>query len=367
MKIVKIHEPCRVRSSENIAQKRKLSIIPEILPIPPASTKQKQRNEQRNEKKSEQLHLIENPNKHKEIINQSIYAKAFEKRFSNIPCKSSSFYLLYLISKRDQSFNISLPNTIVLNCDFETPVIISNKLTLEFQPFFEDSSGVKQKFYEILTKTQSKSLIPVGIIKYSNGHKRILHKAEEIFDNLSDISQNILLQQFISPRGLRVTKFRVVLKNNQAKVYLITNNLRYDSKNDSTEPIKHEMNDKIVKTSVMNHAKIMKYINNLSMSHLPDLEKMPKEKKNIYEIFKFDPTISKNNKLQQKNIENKDTDKYLTQTDIQKSQFYEGKATGYMEIVKISQYLQNKINAYYLKDEILDEFSVDFLQDYNQN
>ena len=95
MKIVKIHEPCRVRSSENIAQKRKLSIIPEILPIPPASTKQKQRNEQRNEKKSEQLHLIENPNKHKEIINQSIYAKAFEKRFSNIPCKSSSFYLLY--------------------------------------------------------------------------------------------------------------------------------------------------------------------------------------------------------------------------------------------------------------------------------
>ena len=63
------------------------------------------------------------------------------------------------------------------------------------------------------------------------------------------------------------------------------------------------------------------------------------------------------------NLELSKSDRYLTHIDLSKCQFYEGKNSGYNEIIRLTEYLREKINNFALKSEIIDEFAVDFLQD----
>ena len=307
--------------------------------------------------------IIENYFGFQGINNMNILKKGFEKQPSSILCGDSSFYLLYKIFKKDKTFTFPVPTTLILNSWFRSPVLIKNSNKLEFEYIDGGTTQIKEKFYEILEKNKMKMQMPVGLIKYPNGRKRLLFNPEEVYENFPDLSQNMTLQSFISPKGLRATKFRVLWGKNSSKIFIVTNNLRLDFKEDLTKNNKKQNDKPDIKTSVINHAKIIKYIKNFNLDHLPDLNQMPQEKKNIYEIFREDPTKPKIIVPKVENLELSKSDRYLTHIDLSKCQFYEGKNSGYNEIIRLTEYLREKINNFALKSEIIDEFAVDFLQD----
>ena len=182
----------------------------------------------------------------------NILKKGFEKQPSSILCGDSSFYLLYKIFKKDKTFTFPVPTTLILNSWFRSPVLIKNSNKLEFEYIDGGTTQIKEKFYEILEKNKMKMQMPVGLIKYPNGRKRLLFNPEEVYENFPDLSQNMTLQSFISPKGLRATKFRVLWGKNSSKIFIVTNNLRLDFKEDLTKNNKKQNDKPDIKTSVIN-------------------------------------------------------------------------------------------------------------------
>lgn len=293
-----------------------------------------------------------------------IYSKGFIKPRSDIQSDNYSFFMLYQIYKKDRHFSLPLPDMLILNSGFDSPVRIKGGNGMSFQ-IMEDSGPivVKQEAYNMLNSGENLANIPCGILKFSNGRKRLIMKAEEIFDLIPDLSQDMAIQKFVKPKGLRVSKFRVILNNSQPKVYIISNNLRLDAKNDMEAPVEVLEDDTDIKTSVINHARIVKYIKNFYKSEIPDIEKMPAEKKQCYELFKVDPTVPKKNVVVQKKLGAPDSELFMTHSDLKKSQFYLGKNSGYSEIIGYTENIQQKINAYLLKNEIITQLAVDYFQD----
>ena len=162
--------------------------------------------------------IIENYFGFQGINNMNILKKGFEKQPSSILCGDSSFYLLYKIFKKDKTFTFPVPTTLILNSWFRSPVLIKNSNKLEFEFIDGGTTQIKEKFYEILEKNKMKMQMPVGLIKYPNGRKRLLFNPEEVYENFPDLSQNMTLQSFISPKGLRATKFRVLWGKNSSKM-----------------------------------------------------------------------------------------------------------------------------------------------------
>lgn len=310
---------------------------------------------------------IETLQKDREISNTRIFSKGFGYKSSQILCKSSSLFLLFLIQKKDKSFSIPVPDSFVLNCDFEGAFMVKHREKLSFTQCNEGLTGVRHKILETLKENYLKPPVPSGIIKYMNGRKKLLNNPEEIFENLSDLSQNLIVQQYITPKGFRITKHRVILSDRQVKIYIIANNFRYDFQSNSKLPIKNSKieEESSVRNSVINYKKCMKFVNNLSLKKLPCLDTMSAEKQEIFEVFKIDPTLPKKKVKKVEELELGEVEKFVLKIDLQKSQFYEGSAGGFVEIVKMCEYLKEKIDIFVLGDEVLTELAVDFLQDSN--
>jgi hypothetical protein len=259
-----------------------------------------------------------------------------------------------------------VPDSCIFSSNFESPVFVTSKPKLFFENFSEGTLEIKSKISELLMDSYSfynRKSLPAGIIKYSNTRKRLLKVPEGIYENFPDLSNELVIQSFIPPKGLRATKYRVIISKSQTKVYIINNNIRFDEKNDLNVTAAQPLDQSDIINSALYYSKISSYINKITSENFPDISKMPQEKKEIFEIFKNDPTLPKKKTSAAYEFKAKDNEKYLTVTDLGKSQFYEGKLSGYTEIIEMTEYLREKINSFILTDKEITELALDYLQD----
>ncbi|CAG9311785.1 unnamed protein product [Blepharisma stoltei] len=275
----------------------------------------------------------------------------------------------------------------VFNCNFDLPMLIKNNgNTLDITPYKRGLKGLKKSTVSMMKPHDiepNKVSCPKVIIKFPGKIKRLVNKLKELPESWPETNQDAVIQRFIRPKGLRATKYRVVLKENfNPKVYIFTNRDRFDSQND---PIPHhiaansQFNDTEIlheiKRTVIDHKQILKllhssvynpYLRSQSAAKFLDLSQASPEKMKVFELFNNDYGAAHKKKIQKfKSITM--TARYTTKTEQNKCDIYEGKTQSYVKIIEMALYIQDKINKFVLKDRALCEFVLDFLQDYKGN
>lgn len=283
---------------------------------------------------------------------------------------------------------IPIPETIVINCNFDVPILIKNKgNSLKFKSYKHGMKVLKRSSPTIFKNSEvdlNKVSCPKVIMKYPCKRKRLVNKLNDIPDCWPDTSQDVVIQRFIRPKGLRATKYRVILKENcSPKVYILTNRDRFDSRND---PVPHHKkisstkicNDKQIldeiQRTVIDHRQILKILHSgfnpllktQSSKKLGDLCQITPGKMKVFDLFKADHGISNKRKISEyKSITL--TSRYTTKNEQDRCDVYEGKLQSYTKVIEISNYIQDKINKFALKNSILTEIVLDYLQDHNGN
>ncbi|CAG9324950.1 unnamed protein product [Blepharisma stoltei] len=320
---------------------------------------------------------------------EKLFDKAGHFEHSDIPCGIYTFTVLDKILSKMPTFSVPVPETIISNCNFDFPMLIKNNGTLlEIKPFKHGLKGLKNLALEMMSPNDddnNKFSCPKVIIKFPGKIKRLINKLKELPESWPETNQDAVIQRFIRPKGLRATKYRVVLKENSSpKVYIFTNRDRFDSRNDpipyhkkanstsfyNESQILHE-----IKRTVIDHKQILKllhsneinpFLRSKSTVKMLDLTHTPPEKMKVFELFNNDyGTAQKKKATKFKSITM--TARFTTANELEKCDVYEGKPQSYMKIIEIATHLQDKINKLVLKDYVLTELVLDFLQDHKGN
>ena len=174
---------------------------------------------------------MSNPNL-TELNENSASFKRFEKvskvKTSNIPSGLDTFMILQLIKKKDPMFSVPVPDTIVMNCGFNTPTLINYDKKIHYK-HFADITDLRQHIFSSFNEN-FKSGLPLVIIKFRTG-KKIYFSIKDLFETFPDISKDFVIQKYIPPKGLKAIKYRVII-NNLKKVYIYSNKVRIDAKHE---------------------------------------------------------------------------------------------------------------------------------------
>lgn len=303
-------------------------------------------------------------------FNSSSIFRKFEKNIckaiSDIPCGIETYSLLKVIHDKDQIFHVPLPQTMIFNCGFENPVQILSSPKLKFKPI-QDLGLIKKIICSIGKDIllESKSSIPIFVLKF-RGSKRLEYSLNDLLENFPSPSIDCMIQKYIKPKGLKAIKYRVVI-NTFKKVIIFSNKIRIDAKNDDFQQREHYKQDRkpinLDRTLAM-HKEIAREIKgNDEWKNLKHKRSISEEKVSVFNIFYNNPEKRCFRSRQEANI--KASTRFLTHSDENKTNLFEGKVQSFAEIIQITEYLKEKIDNYYLDNSRLVELAVDFLQDAN--
>ncbi|OMJ78404.1 hypothetical protein SteCoe_21777 [Stentor coeruleus] len=315
----------------------------------------------------ESIELNQSPQK--KIFSNTIFRK-FEKNRrgarSDIPCGIETFSLLNTIHEKDNVFHIPLLPMIIFNCGLENQAQVISFPKLKFKEI-QDISIIKKAICSIVKDQalDNKSGIPLFILKYRST-KRFEYSLRDLLENFPDTGTDCIIQKFIRPKGLKAIKYRVVLDKFQ-KVIIFSNKNRIDAKNDNFNQRERAKSvDKFVnleKTVVM-HKQISREIKSKNeWKSLSKINSMPNGNFAAYNFFHRKSYCEPLN--DRKNLNINASTRFLTHADEEKTHLFEGKNQSFSEIIKITEYLKDKIDNYYLDDKRIVELAADFLQDCN--
>ncbi|OMJ85690.1 hypothetical protein SteCoe_12963 [Stentor coeruleus] len=285
---------------------------------------------------------------------------------SDIPCGIETYSLLNIIHTKDQIFHIPLPQTMIFNCGFDNPIQVLSSPKLKFKPI-QDLGLIKKIICSIGKDIQLdiKSSIPLFVLKF-RGTKRLEYSLHELLENFPDTSIDCVIQRYIKPKGLKAIKYRVVI-NSFKKVIIFSNKIRIDAKNDDfqqREQYKQARKPLNLDRTLAMHKEIAREIKgNDEWKNLKHKRSISEEKVSVFNIFYKNPQKKCYESRQETNI--KASTRFLTHSDENKTNLFEGKIQSFAEIIQITEYLKDKIDNYYLDNARLIELAVDFLQDAN--
>lgn len=286
-----------------------------------------------------------------------------QKPFSSIPSGISTFLLLETILSKDPHFDIPVPSSIVLNCGFEKIMLVDSVKQFKINPALNIDHAIRhlKNFYTGNLSVTENSKYPVAILKYYES-KRLDFSLNDLINSFPDTSSDVVIQKFIVPKGLRVTKYRVIL-NEFKKVLVLSNNIRIDAKPDkfcSNENKKKETDLNLLRTAAM-HNEVSKM-----MKKNPEWQKISKFNSNFTDkINSFASFVQSGHKSNDKadSEEIRPSARFITSMKADRTNLFIGKNQSFTEIIKISEYLWGKIDFYYLDSCKLAELACDFMQD----
>lgn len=301
---------------------------------------------------------ISDPNKYHNSI--------LTKIFSDIPSGLDTFKILATIKSKDSHFHIPVPTSIVINCGFEKIMLIDSDKNLKIQEAFEITNAINyvKRFYPHIPDTQAFDY-PLVICKYRE-NKLLEFSMNSLVCNFPSLKSDLIIQKFIMPKGLRITKYRVII-NEFKKVLIFSNKNRTDGRLDtkanfgnknqnlSKELIRTVILHKDVKNAIKSGSDYKDVINNKEF----DEEKM--KFINIFHKTDYtsEPTIIQSNCSP--------SIRFLTSNHQNLTSLFEGKNQSYAEIIQMTEHLWAKIDYYYLDNSKLSELACDFLQDKDGN
>ncbi|OMJ92420.1 hypothetical protein SteCoe_4871 [Stentor coeruleus] len=211
----------------------------------------------------------------------------------------------------------------------------------------------------------SKSSIPLFVVKFSQ-YKRFYYSMSDLLKDIPNFSSDYVVQRYIAPKGLKAIKYRVVLNKFQ-KVIIFSNKNRIDAKIDDfiiKNPVMQAKKIQDIERTVVMHRGIMKAIkNNNESKSFYDIHSISQEKLPFFNIF------HKTNEKKPSSIASiktiKASERFLTHSDEDVTEFFEGKNQSFAKIIQMTEYLKDKIDNYYLDGTRIIELAVDYLQDAN--
>lgn len=285
------------------------------------------------------------------------------KPHSNIPSGLSTFIVLEAIYSKDCHFHIPVPNTVIMNCGFEKIILIDSVKNLKIIPALDINQAIRhlRNFYPGNSAILKYSSNPVAILKYKES-KLLEFTMSNLLNSFPDTKVDTVIQKFIMPKGLRVSKYRVIL-NEFKRVLILNNNSRIDAKPERTckAANKTESVDiNLIRTVAMHNdvSKVLK--NNLEWHNITRLNG------NFIDRMKSFQSFMQNNnfvKDEEKFEESRPTARYITSGSSDKTSLFVGTNQSFAEIIKITEYLRAKIDYYYLDSTKLSELACDFMQD----
>lgn len=255
---------------------------------------------------------------------------------------------------------------IIFNCGLENQIQVLSFPKLKFKEV-QDISTIKKALCSIAKEPilNAKNSIPLFILKYRST-KRFEYSLQDLLENFPDTGTDCIIQKYIRPKGLKAIKYRVVLDKFQ-KVIIFSNKNRIDAKNDDFNQRERaksvEKSQNLEKTVVM-HKQISREIKITNeWKTLSKVNSVPNGNFAVCNFFHRKSHCDPLNDRKSLNI-NAST-RFLTHADEEKTHLFEGKNQSFSEIIKITNYLKDKIDNYYLDDKRIVEFAADFLQDCN--
>lgn len=263
---------------------------------------------------------------------------ASQKPFSNIPSGLDTFKLLDKIKSKDPHFVVPVINSVIFHCGFDKIMLFDSENNLKSEKCYELEEAIQFLKGTCNSKSIStqKSDFPLFVFKYRNC-KLLKFAVADLPCNSSELKTDLIIQKFIMPKGLRVSKHRVIINKFQ-KVMIYSNKIRIDSKADCKNSQKK---GKSIDLGIFKDKK--------------------HEKKGKIGL-KGSNNFSEENK-QKKTEKLSDSERFIVNKKIEKTNFFIGKNQSFSEIIKISEYLWRKINFYYLDNSRLTELVCDFMQD----
>ena len=285
------------------------------------------------------------------------------KPHSNIPSGLSTFLVLEEIYSKDCHFHIPVPNTIVLNCGFEKIILIDSVHHLKITPALNIDQAIRhlKNFYPGNPEVLKHSDHPVALLKYKES-KLLEFTMSNLINSFPDTKVDTVIQKFIMPKGLRVSKYRVVL-NEFKKVLILNNNLRIDDKPERTckaASRKEAVDFNLIRTVAMHNDVSKALKNNREWQNITKLNGNFLERMKSFHNFMYKNTGVKD---EEKFQESRPTARYITSGSSDKTSLFVGTNQSFAEIITITEYLWAKIDYYYLDSTKLSELACDFMQD----
>ena len=294
------------------------------------------------------------------------FNKVLKNSRSDIDNGLDTFSLLNKIHKKDPSFNISLPEMVILNCGFAFSIYISSENKLKFL-IKEEISEIKECIVNIFNKNNSNknSGCPIIILKFRGRNRKLIYSSKEFLESFPDLSTDCIIQKYIPPKGLKAIKYRAVVSDFD-KIYIYSNKTRIDTKKDvfkKKNSINLRESYQNIEKTLANHKEIASRIRTShNWKQFSGIKGSSSEKLSIFSIFR-EKNFDEENKTQKILEDFKPSTRFLTHEDIEKTDLYEGKNKSFENIIYLTKYLKNKIDNYALDDFKLTELAVDYLQD----
>lgn len=265
------------------------------------------------------------------------------KSFSNIPSGLDTFKLLYNIKCKDPHFTIPVAYSAIFHCGFDKIMIADSNNCLRFVKCYDvvDAIDSLRKNFEMNNCKNTEN--PLFILKYRNS-KSLKFSFNKLADNFPELKSDLIIQKFIMPKGLRVSKHRVIINKFQ-KILIFSNKARTDCKEDlkksSTTPKKEKNYEECLKTT-------------------ENFQKL-KNKKGGWQNLKG--AYCEKTEPEKNPDKISDTERFIVSKNVEKTNIFTGKNQSFSEIIKICEYLWSKIDFYYLDKSKLKELVCDFMQD----
>lgn len=295
--------------------------------------------------------------------------------FEGVKC----YDIIHSMLMKDPSLNIRLPMTLILNCGSNCPRLLYNKNDkLKCKELRLHIRQVKRLFErlmaEVSTKTGAK--LPLAVGRYVNKFTMFFMNSKEIEHLWPDSNCDAVIQEFIPPKGLVVSKTRVVVKPESTRVFVISSKARVDGVEEN-ELMKHREESKRLK--VKQHADEILYreiqptlLKRTQIRHRLKRSEDLSSKSFIapspglvkaYNLFRHDYSCTD---LKVKELKQRPpVERYSAHCLSDTSSIYEVSVSKYTDIVKVAELFRTKLNETLLVNEEAKSIVVDFMQGAN--
>mmetsp|Transcript_11082 Transcript_11082/g.21721 ORF Transcript_11082/g.21721 Transcript_11082/m.21721 type:complete len:466 (+) Transcript_11082:372-1769(+) len=294
--------------------------------------------------------------------------------FEGVKC----YDVLHALLQKDPSLNIRVPLTLILNCGSNYPRLLYYKNDrLKCKDLRIHMRQVRRMFERLISEAVEKVslplVVPIAVTRYVNKFTKFFMENVEIERHWPNSDTDAILQEFITPKGIVVTKTRVVVKPDSTRVFVISNKARVDGIEEN-ELIKHREESKHVRQlqqqddalykeiqpTLLKRRQIMhKLRNSEDMTHSSFVKSSPGLVK-AYDLFRFDYTCTDMKITEPK--KRPLIQRFSAHCDSTTSNIYEVSVIKYTEIISIAERLRDKLNEHILIREQVRSIVIDFMQ-----
>mmetsp|Transcript_7891 Transcript_7891/g.15292 ORF Transcript_7891/g.15292 Transcript_7891/m.15292 type:complete len:459 (-) Transcript_7891:12331-13707(-) len=283
--------------------------------------------------------------------------------------------MVYSILQKDPSLNIRVPLTLIMNCGNPSPrMLYFSKGKLKSSELNLSMRQIKHIFAtELSALRQEGDDLPVAVARYANKFTKFYMGSFELERYWPDIYNDSIVQAFILPKGLVVSKTRVVLRPDTTRVFVVSNKSRVDGIEENVL-MKHREDYKAVKIKKIQEASLYKEIESTLMNRSQILRKLKASDAmdtitinkpaqglaKVYSLFKND--FSTNDMKLSEPKRKPMVERFSAHCNSAASNIYEVPSCKYEKLIQITEKLKASITEHHLLNERVESIVADFIQ-----